>query len=212
MKYCEMYFEELCSAADSLELEQMHGKSIVITGGSGLILSALVDILCYANREQHAEIQIYLAARTEEEISERFTEYYGAPWLHFVYYDALKPIDFSFNADYIIHGASNAHPAMYATEPVETLLANVIGLKELLDYAVRANSSRVLYISSSEVYGRKNEARAFNEDDYGFVDILNPRACYPSGKRASETLCASYCQEYGLVQILYSKLFQVKNR
>lgn len=202
MKYCELYFEELHSAAQSLELGQMWGKSIAITGGSGLILSALVDILCYANAQMDADIQIYLAARTEAEISERFTEYYGQPWLHYVYYDALAPVAFDFQADYIIHGASNAHPAMYASEPVETLLANVTGLKELLDYAVRVKCGRVLYISSSEVYGRKDEIRPFNEDDYGFVDILNPRACYPSGKRASETLCVAYAQEYGVDTVI----------
>lgn len=202
MKYCDLYFEELRRANEDLDLSLLNGKKIAVTGGSGLILSALVDILCYANTACGANIDIYLAARTEEEISNRFTEYYGQPWLHYVHYDALKPVAFEFDADYIIHGASNAHPAAYATEPVETLLANVSGLKELLDYAVRAHSKRVLYISSSEVYGRKDEARPFNEDDYGFVDILNPRACYPSGKRASETLCAAYTQEYGVETVI----------
>jgi nucleoside-diphosphate-sugar epimerase len=202
MKYCETYFDELKQAVDSLDLNSLYGRSVLITGGSGLILSALTDILCFANMNRNADITIYLAARTEEEISSRFTEYYGQPWLHFVYYDALKPLSFDFQADYIIHGASNAHPAAYAVEPVETLLANVIGLKELLDYAVKAQTSRVLYISSSEVYGRKEEARPFNENDYGFVDILNPRACYPSGKRASETLCAAYYQEYHMETVI----------
>ena len=196
MNYCESYDEELKTALSDLDLHALHQKNILITGGSGLILSALVDILCYANQTQNAGIQIYLAARTEAEISERFTRDWGNSYLHYVSYDALKPVNFDFHADYIIHGASNAHPAAYLTEPVETLLANVTGLKELLDYAVREASSRVLYISSSEVYGRKEEARPFLENDYGFVDLLNPRACYPSGKRASETLCAAYYQEY----------------
>lgn len=202
MNYCEKYFEELHKASLSIDLFPMNGKSIVITGGSGLILSSLVDILCYYNIHSGGSINIYLAARTENEISDRFTEYYGQPWLNFVYYDALKPIDFSFKADYIIHGASNAHPASYATEPVETLLANVTGIKELLDYAKNSGSTRVLYISSSEVYGRKDEERPYKEDDYGFVDILNPRACYPSGKRASETLCSAYMAEYGIETVI----------
>ena len=202
MKYCDLYFEELKTACEDLDLHDLENKKILITGGSGLILSALVDILCYANSKCGTHISIFLAARTEQEISTRFTEYYGQPFLHYVNYDALKPVDFQVNADYIIHGASNAHPAAYATEPVETLMANVSGLKNLLDYAVHVDSKRLLYISSSEVYGRKDEARPFNEDDYGFVDILNPRACYPSGKRASETLCAAYTQEYNVETVI----------
>lgn len=202
MKYGDLYLDELRRANDSIDLSAMQHKSILITGGSGLILSALTDILCLANAERGADITIYLAARTEAEISSRFTAYYGQPWLRFVPYDALKPVSFDFPADFIIHGASNAHPAAYSVEPVETLLANVTGLKELLDYAKRSESSRVLYISSSEVYGRKDEARPYREDDYGFVDLLNPRACYPSGKRASETLCAAYYAEYGIETVI----------
>ena len=155
MNYCRKYFDELETAAKSLDLSEINGKSIVITGGSGLILSSLVDILCWANINLDTNINIYLAARTENEISERFVEYYGNPWLRYVHYDALKPVDFGFRTDFIIHGASNAHPAAYATEPVETLLANIIGIKELLDYAHECRAKRVLYISSSEVYGKK---------------------------------------------------------
>jgi len=38
----------------------------------------------------------------------------------------------------------------------------------------------------------------FYEDTYGFVDQLNPRSCYSEGKKAAETMCASFKAEYGL--------------
>ena len=44
MNYCEKYFEELHKASLSIDLSPMNGKSIVITGGSGLILSSLVEV------------------------------------------------------------------------------------------------------------------------------------------------------------------------
>ena len=72
----------------------------------------------------------------------------------------------------------------------------------MLDYARKVGSQRVLYISSSEVYGKKEEQRPYYENDYGFVDILNTRACYPSGKRAAETLCAAYKAEYGIETVM----------
>lgn len=202
MNYCSRYLEELENAARSIDLSELKGKSLLITGGRGLILSSLVDILCWADLHLDTDITIYLAARTEKSISERFNIFYDKPWLRYVYYDALKPVDFDFKADYIIHGASNAHPAAYLHEPVETLLANVIGIKELLDYAYKSDTSRVLYVSSSEVYGKKHNTEPFRENDYGFVDVLNPRACYPSGKRAAETLCAAYAQEYGIDTVI----------
>ena len=56
---------------------------------------------------------------------------------------------------------------------------------------------RFLYVSSGEVYG-EGDGRVISEEYSGYVDCLNPRSCYPSSKRASETLCASYASEYGV--------------
>ena len=78
------------------------------------------------------------------------------------------------------------------------MLANFMGLDCLLKSAVKNKSNRVVYISSSEVYGSKLKDQPYQESDYGYVDLLNPRSCYPSSKRASETLCSAYTSEYGL--------------
>ena len=78
------------------------------------------------------------------------------------------------------------------------MLANLYGLDSLLKVAVKNKGCRLLYISSSEIYGKKDENTPYNETDYGYVDILNPRACYPSAKRAAETLCVSYGVQYGV--------------
>jgi nucleoside-diphosphate-sugar epimerase len=75
--------------------------------------------------------------------------------------------------------------------------ANVFGVHELLEYARRGGAKKVVYISSSEVYGKvQSRANGYVESDYGFVDILSPRASYPMGKRAAEALCACYTAEY----------------
>ncbi|MBQ0005553.1 MAG: NAD-dependent epimerase/dehydratase family protein, partial [Clostridiales bacterium] len=48
-------------------------------------------------------------------------------------------------------------------------------------------------------YGQPYEdQREFTEETYGFVDPLSPRSCYPEGKKAAETMCASFRQQYGL--------------
>ena len=102
----------------------------------------------------------------------------------------------------IIHAASPATPKSYAANPVETMLANIEGVKGLLEYVKERPAARFCYISSSEVYGIRESAEPYAEGDYGYVDILNPRACYPSAKRASETLCAAYLDEYGADSVI----------
>ena len=106
------------------------------------------------------------------------------------------------HADYIIHGASNASPEMIVKEPVETMLSNFLGMKYLLDYAKDQKTKRILYISSSEVYGQKEGTEPYREGQYGYIDILNPRNSYSVGKRAAETLCASYADEYGVSSVI----------
>ena len=78
-------------------------------------------------------------------------------------------------------------------EPVETMLANIMGLNELLAAADKTQLKRILYISSSEVYGVNKSFEPYKEDDLGYVDILSPRSSYPSSKRAAETLEYSLC-------------------
>jgi nucleoside-diphosphate-sugar epimerase len=174
------------------QIEKLNNKRILITGAGGMICSSVVEILVYLNKEFNAGIEIILAGRSEKRLRERFQEI-----TDFVYvsYDATIPLEMNLDVDYIIHGASNAHPIAYAKEPVETLLGNILGVDSLLKLA-QSKNARLLYVSSSEVYGNKEDNAPYFEKDYGFVDILNPRACYPNGKRAAETLCIAYADEY----------------
>ena len=165
-----------------------------------MVCSSVVDIIVWLNRHKGAEIKLCLAGRSKERIIKRFYRVLTQNEFQFIQYDATKPQYLDLSVDYIIHGASNANPAIFAKEPVETLLGNIIGLKSVLDAAMLNKKSRLLYISSSEVYGIKPDGgmRPYKEDEYGYIDILNPRACYPNGKRTAETLCAAYAQEYGV--------------
>lgn len=185
------------------ELADMESNSVLITGAGGLICSAVVDILIRYNETHKNKINIFAAGRTAEEIQSRFEEYFNKTYFNFVLYDALRSDNaFNFSADYIIHGAGNAFPGIISKEPVETLLGGVIGIKNLLDYAKENGTKRVLYISSSEVYGKKDGDEPYRESDYGYVDILNPRNSYSVGKRAAETLCVSYAEEYGVDSVI----------
>ena len=74
---------------------------------------------------------------------------------------------------------------------------NIIGTNALLQLAKR-RGAKLLYISSSEVYGAKEDSLPFSESKYGYIDVLNPRNCYANAKRAAENLCISYGVEYGV--------------
>lgn len=201
MNYYEskLYMDDLRDMADSSEyLQQLRGKSILITGATGLICSAIVDLLIVYNEESDVCIDLYIAGRNRSRVENRFKQYSDKQYFHYVAYDATSYNGFDFEVDYIIHGASNAYPGMIQSHPIETMLDNFTGMYNLLVYATRVHTENVLYISSSEVYGNKEKLEPFDENEYGYVDLLKARSSYPVSKRAAETLCVCFSEEKGI--------------
>lgn len=185
------------------EFDELAGKSVMITGCTGLICSAVVDVLIRWNETHGEKIRILAAGRSESRVAARFNPYDKEDWFVFVPYDASSTEnELNIPCDYIIHGASNASPNKIVKEPVETMMSNFVGMKYLLDYAKEKGTKRVLFISSSEVYGKKDGEQPYKANEYGYIDLLSARNSYSVGKRAAETLCVSYSDEYGVESVI----------
>lgn len=200
-EYGDIYVKDLLRISQLMEnfpeFKGLKGKKFLITGANGLIAAAFVDFLLFLNDTYHYDIQVILAVRNKQKAKIRFGELLERLDVELFYYDAMETERFIPDIDYILHAASPANPRQYQQFPVETMHANYIGIKNILDYG-KKHSCRILFISSSEVYGLKNDQLPFKESDYGYVDSLNPRACYPSVKRVAETLCVAYHEEFGV--------------
>lgn len=196
MNYSDLYWDDIRRVVEHIpNVEKLFGQKVLITGTTGLICSAVVDVLFYLNNERDAHIEVILSGRSEQRIAQRFHILEEGKDYAFLFYDTTSTELADIAADYVIHGASNADPKKMSEQPVETMLSNIIGLNTLFKHI--EGCKRLLYISSSEVYGKKVDSNPYKEEDYHYVDILNPRASYPSSKRAAETLCAAYGKEFG---------------
>ena len=200
----KLWMEDLNRAAEALpELFELAGKSVLVTGASGLVCSPVIDLFLCFNETHLEKIRILAAGRHSEAIQQRFGPYFEKDYFQFVPYDASKAESpFLPPCDYIIHGAGNAYPELIMKEPVETMLSNIWGLYGLLRHGRKNDLKRLLYVSSSEVYGKRERLQPYREDEYGYVDLLNPRNSYSMAKRAAETLCISYTEEYGIESII----------
>jgi UDP-glucuronate decarboxylase len=105
---------------------------------------------------------------------------------------------FAENADLIFHMASLASPVYYRLHPIETMDADVIGLRRLLDFYKDRNIFNLLFYSTSEIYGDPAPEQVPTSEIYwGNVNTSGPRACYDESKRYAETLCYNFHHQYG---------------
>lgn len=197
MKIYQDDLERVCNEA--LPFERLKDKSILVSGANGLIGSGLIDVIMKLNEKFIYNIRVLALCRNKKKAQERFGEYYKNPLFLIIEGDVMNPLPKELRCDYIIHAASNAHPIAYATEPVETMKANLLGTIQLLEFALKNPIQRFMFISSSEIYGENiSNTPDFNEDDCGYVNSMKERSCYPESKRAAETLCVSYDKQYNI--------------
>lgn len=173
--------------------EKFDNCNILVAGATGLIGSCLVDVLMARAQRSYS---VYAMGRNRSRMEQLFDRYKTEEGFHILIGDVTKPLSIQQPIHYIIHAASGAAPSDFSNHPVEVMKANINGVINLMEYGIQHQMKRFLYVSSGEVYG-EGDGRVFTEDYSGYVDCNTPRSCYPSSKRAAETLCASYAAEYG---------------
>ena len=188
------------TAGLAIEWEKLHDSSILISGATGLIGTLIIDVVMHKNLHEGLNCKIYALGRSLNKAHERFSDYFNAPHFTFTAHDINTPLhDMPDSIDYVMHLASNTHPADYAADPVGTILTNILGLNNMLVFSREHRTKRFLFTSTVEVYGEnRGDAEKFTEDYCGCIDIAKARSGYPESKRCGETLCQSYIKQYGL--------------
>ncbi len=197
----DLYLEDVKRVADAdLPWEKLQGKSVLLSGATGLLGSFLVDVLMEKNTTG-LDCTVYALGRTEKKAIERFSKWWGDSHLVFIPYDINKPLvreDLG-KVDYVLHLASNTHPMQYATDPIGTITTNIIGLQNMLEFAVTHQATRFAFTSSNEIYGEnRGDVDLFDESYCGYIDSNTLRAGYPESKRCGEALCQAYKSQKGL--------------
>lgn len=113
--------------------------------------------------------------------------------------DDISKIPKADEVDLIVHMASIASPTFYRQHPIETLDANIWGLRALFDFYVDKNIKGFLFFSSSEIYGDPAAENIPTSEDYnGNVSCTGPRACYDESKRFGETMCRLFSEKHNM--------------
>lgn len=198
----DLYIEDVRYVAElALPWEKLTGKRVMLSGATGLIGSFLVDVLMEKNVADALNCTVYALGRNEKKAKSRFSKYVSDSHLVFIPCDVKQPLvrDDLGTADYILHLASNTHPMQYSTDPIGTITTNIIGLQNMLNFAVEHHASRFVFASSNEIYGEnRGDTELFDENYCGYINPNTLRAGYPESKRCGEALCQAYKAQKGL--------------
>lgn len=180
--------------------DRFSGKTVLITGASGLLASYMVETLLLLNKStlQENNCKVIAIVRNLTTAKERFSNYSSDKNLKIIAQDVSQVFIINEPIDFIIHAASSASPKHYGTDPVGVIMPNVLGTKNTLDLSIQHNVSSYLYFSSSEIYGKISNGEILHENNYGYLDPLNIRSCYGESKRMGENICISYYHQFSV--------------
>ena len=170
-------------------------NSVLITGGAGFIGSHLSELLLDAGHEVFVLDDLSTGSeRNVAHLRDRRD-------FHLVVDSVLKTSvvnELVHRCDVVFHLAASVGVRLIVEEPVHTLVTNIQGTENVLEYCNRFGK-RVLVASTSEVYGDRREPEALSEDSRRLYGPTTARRwAYAESKALDEFLALAYHQERGL--------------
>ncbi|HTC00984.1 MAG TPA: NAD-dependent epimerase/dehydratase family protein [Ferruginibacter sp.] len=183
--------------AVDLPWQQFKDKTVLITGANGFLPAYMVYSFLALNDCKQLSIKIIALVRNKIKAEEKFKDIIKRKDFELIVQDVCDPITIENKVDYIIHAASQASPVFYGIDPVGTLAANTVGTYNLLNFAVKKNTTSFLFFSTGEVYGEvASDKIPTKENEFGYLDISNLRSCYAESKRLAEVMCVSFSKQF----------------
>lgn len=181
-----------------LPYELLFGKNILISGANGYVPAYFVHAFLALNDKYGAGINVIALCRNKRKSQEKFADYIQRKDFRLLIQDVCLPIEPEEKIHIFIHAASPAGIKSRHDNPINTFCANVNGVQNMLELAMKNPCEKFLFLSSVDIYGNMESEERLCEQDIGVLDHLNVRNIYSCAKRAAETLCKAYHVTYGL--------------
>ena len=185
-------------AEEPLDWHQFDGKTILVTGATGMLATYISYFLLYLKEEKGIDLILLALCRTKSKAEKTFKEFLNKQYFEVLLQDVCEPIQHDGSIDYIFHLAGNASPHFINTDPVGIVKSNMLGTFNILELAKEKKTLKVIFASTREVYGKNEKEDCLTESSFGTIDPLENRSCYPESKRAAETIFRSYFCQYGV--------------
>lgn len=180
--------------------EELRGKRLFITGGTGFFGCWLLESFAWANDNLELNASALVLTRNYDAFQKNAPHLANNPAIRFHIGDVRN---FNFpegEFSHIIHAASASAVGKFMNEdPISRFDTIAEGTRHTLDFAVKCYAKKFLYTSSGNVYGKQPSDMTHISEDYsGAPEPDDPNAALGVGKRVAEFLCMSYSKKYDI--------------
>jgi len=178
--------------------EELRGKCIFITGGTGFFGRWLLESFAWMNDSLNLNASALVLTRDYDTFQENAPQLAANPAIKFLAGDVRNFIFPEGEFTHIIHAATAASGKLNDEYPLLMFDTIIEGTRHTLDFAIHCGAKKFLLTSSGAVYGKQPpEMIHISEDYYGAPDSTDPNSVYGEGKRAAELRCTLYSKIYG---------------
>lgn len=178
--------------------EELRGKKIFITGGTGFFGCWLLESLIWANKRLNLNSHATILTRNIEAFKTKVPHLAGDPCVDLRHGDVVNFNFWNEHYPFIIHAASDSNAYQDGVNLLSIFDTIVNGTRRVLEFAKHTKAEKFLLASSGAVYGKHPvDLSQLSESFYGGPDTLNHKSMYAEGKRVAEMLCAVYAQLFG---------------
>ena len=180
--------------------EELRGRRIFITGGTGFFGCWLLESFAWANDKLNLNASALVLTRNYDAFQKNASHLAANQAIRF-YIGDVRNFNFPEGEfSHIIHAATNtARSTFHGEDPLAKFDIIVEGTRHTLDFAVQCHAKKFLLTSSGAAYGKQpSEMTHISEDYCGAPDPTGPNSALGEGKRAAEFLCAYYSGRYGI--------------